>query len=138
MTPRILAIATASVAALTLAACNRPAEEPTTPMSEDAVDAASTAEPTTGTAPATTGASTSAAGETASGSMSSGGETMSPSGSTSAGSSMSTAPTVNSDIPADAPSRNTRETAGAAGAPNQGQPTSYAYSPTNPAHQAKK
>ena len=45
---------------------------------------------------------------------------------------------VNSSIPADAPSRNTRETAGAAGAPNQGQTTPYAYSPTNPAVDAKE
>lgn len=63
---------------------------------------------------------------------------MSSAGSASAGSSMSSAPTVNSDIPADAPSRNTRETAAAAGSANPGQPAPYAYSPTNPAVQAKK
>ncbi|HEV2083102.1 MAG TPA: hypothetical protein VGR32_11720 [Brevundimonas sp.] len=140
MTVRTLMLAAAGVAALSLAACNRPAEETATTG-----DAAMDAEATTATGDAAAGGTAggaAASGSTAGGSNSGGGRSASSGGSGStassgAGSTSSTSGSVavtgqvDSAIPADAPSRNTRETQAAAGT-NTGETAPYAYSPTNP------
>ena len=140
---RTLMMAVAGVAVLSLSACNRPAEETT------ADDTAMEAEATTTTgdmsgssAGASNTSGSAAAGSTAgstsstasSGSMSSG----MASGASDTSGSVTTTGQVDSSIPADAPSRNTRETAAAPGAANQGQVVPYAYSPTNPAVDPKR
>lgn len=126
MTPRTLMLAAAGAAALSLAACNRPAEEPATDT------AAMDAESTTANgemAGATEGSATSGSGSAAAGS---GAAPSSGTGATSSTTgSVEVTGQVDSAIPADAPSRNTRETQAAAGT-DSGQVMPYAYSPTNP------
>lgn len=135
---RALLIATVGVAALSLAACNNPTEEKTEDEAAmSAEDAGADASATTADTSGSGSASASGGSSASSGSSSSAGASGASGGTMTSGSTTATGQ-VDSAIPADAPSRNTRETAGAAGAPNQGQPVPYAYSPTNPAVDAKK
>lgn len=130
MTSRTLMLAAAGAAALSLSACNRPAEKPA--VDEAAMDAESTtatgdmASGSTESSAATSGASGASSG--GSGSTSTGGTAGSTSGTSG---SVAVTGQVDSSIPADAPSRNTRETQAAAGT-QTGQVMPYAYSPTNP------